>query len=232
MSHLVKIKTIFKDFDALCEAFKICGMELMLDQHTYRWFDRWVGDTVMPEGFTWKPSNQPNGYTTVGPRFTHTHDPKLRMLGTCDHAFRVAGDNRFCTYDAGVYQNPDGTWGVVWDYYGMGGQAISKRLGTSDTKPNAEKLESAYALIVAERTAQAQGWTTRREGDQLFIDVYDPATGTMGTVTVGKGGVDATGFTGGACANPVDTISNALGIQTESQYKPEYYETNWLEQQY
>ena len=82
MSHLVTETMEIHDLDALAEAAEACGMELVRDQQTFKWYGRSVGDYPLPAGFT------------------------ADDLGKCSHAVRVKGVGSQ-TYEIGVVERRD-----------------------------------------------------------------------------------------------------------------------------
>lgn len=99
MSHVVEIETKITDLDALDKACLELGFNLKKDQHTYKWYGRWVGDSPMPQGMT------------------------KADLGKCDHAIAIKG----CQYEVGVRRQGDGSYTLVYDYWNSGG--LDKHLG-------------------------------------------------------------------------------------------------------
>lgn len=93
-SHVVKVKTVITDLDALARAASACGLTFMRDQKKYRWYGRSVGDYPIPPGIT------------------------KDMLGKCDHALSIAGNDR--AYEIGVVKMPDGTFSLLWDFWNGG----------------------------------------------------------------------------------------------------------------
>ena len=202
MSHVVKSKIEFKSLTALRKALEACGLEFVENQKKYKWFNAFVGDSPMPDGFTWP-----------GKSSKHTYDPKKRMLGTCDHAARVKGLPN--AYEVGVYQKEDGTWGIIWDWY-AGGGGLQKYLGDTN---NARKVEEEYAMQLAIEVCQQQAWYYEVEGKNVRI--YHPDGGIM---TVGVDGVEASQFIGSKCTEPVMLLSEALGKVAEIHNTSGYYE--------
>ncbi len=50
MSHVTEVKLKLKDLDAVEEAAKLCGLELVRDKKTFKWYGTFVGDTTPPVG--------------------------------------------------------------------------------------------------------------------------------------------------------------------------------------
>jgi hypothetical protein len=209
MSHVVKVKTVIKSLSALRRAAERCGLEMVEDQKHYRWYGRFVGDSPMPEGFHWVDNT--GRKIGTGPQ----------RLGTCDHVLRVKGNRN--AYEVGVYQTGNDEYGITWDWW-QGGNGLQSCIGKGENDANV--LLDEYAFAVAEEVAIANGWMTERTEEGLVISVWDPVSQTMGTVTITAEGVDANGFTGGACQDPVTRISDALGVKTEESFKPEFFTQN------
>lgn len=93
MSHVATIDINVTDLGVLAEACHRIGLELILNQKTYKWYGRHVGDYPIPEGFT------------------------IADLGNCEHAIRVKGDKD--AYEVGVVKRRDGKPGytLLWDFY-------------------------------------------------------------------------------------------------------------------
>lgn len=91
MSHVATVDVEVKDLDALEEAAKRLGMQLVRGQTTYKWWGESVGDYPIPAGFT------------------------AEDLGKCEHAVR--SDN--AEYEIGVVRRRDGRpgWQLIWDFY-------------------------------------------------------------------------------------------------------------------
>ena len=143
MSHVATVDLEIRDLDALAEAAKRVGLELVRDQHTYRWYGRSVGDFPLPEGFT--------------------EDD----LGKCEHALRIPpGEATHARkpYEIGVVKRRDGRPGFVlqWDFY-AGGYGMQERAGN-----DCATLRQAYATVVAAKQLRRQGYavteTTNADG--------------------------------------------------------------------
>lgn len=132
MSHVVSMKIKIKSLNALKRAAKTCGLELVRDVKTYKWFGRHVGDFPMPEGFT------------------------KDDLGKCDHVLRVIGANHQ-TYEVGVVKSKTGSgYELLWDFW-QGGYGLEKAVGK-----NGQKLMQQYAYEVALAEANASGYTVEK----------------------------------------------------------------------
>ena len=217
MSHVVTPTLQYYYLDCLKKAIaNIPGLKFNEGKTRYRWFERFVGDSPMPEGFTWHGRSE-----------YHTYDPTKRMLGTCEHTISLESDQG---YEVGVYQKEDGSWGLIYDYY-CGGEGlmskISKEYRTSVSHHNLYRskdcgvIEEEYCLQVAGMTAQQQGWICERVGNTLTI--YHPEGGEM---KVSGGTVEANNFVGSACTSPVTTLINAMGTIKSIENTSEYYENS------
>lgn len=139
MSHVATIDLEVKDLDALEQAAKRLGLELVRGQQTYAWFGTSVGDYPLPEGFT------------------------AEDLGKCDHALRIAGDilrtGSEAPYEVGVVRRRDGRPGytLLWDFWG-GGNGLTAKVG-----PDCRNLKREYATVVALKQAAAQGFTVNEQ---------------------------------------------------------------------
>jgi hypothetical protein len=129
MSHITEIETVVNDLDALAEAAKRLGGELVRDQKSYRWFGRWVGDTPAPP------------------------DLKVEDMGKCHHAIRIKG----CNYEVGVTRKADGSFRLQFDYYdgalnrAIGGPKAPKLMQAyAVEKAKAEARRKGH-LVMAER---------------------------------------------------------------------------------
>lgn len=132
MSHVCKIELRITSLDALDDACKALGLELVRGQENYRWFGQFVGDAPLPEGFT------------------------EAELGHCEHAIRIPGDNH--AYEIGLVKRRDGQTGyqLLWDYWG-GGYGLVAKIGQ-----NGERLKQEYAAAVASRTYSKLGYRVSR----------------------------------------------------------------------
>ena len=107
----------------------------MVEQGTYRWYGRSVGDYPLPEGFT-------------------ETDP-----GKCEYALRVKDANHARTYEVGVVPRKDGKPGytLLWDFY-MGGYGLQDAVGEGGTK-----LADAYAEAVIMQECKKKGLKVKRQ---------------------------------------------------------------------
>ncbi len=121
MSHVASVELIVHDLDALAVAAEKCGMKLVQDQKTYKWYGKWVQD-YNDKDAAYKLGIDPDDY------------------GKCEHAIVVPGDKS--AYEIGVVKNPKGEgYVLVYDFWGPG-QKIVDRVGGQDCS----KLVQEYAL--------------------------------------------------------------------------------------
>lgn len=129
MSHVTKLGLQIKDLEALRLACESLGLELVLNQKTYKWFGRSVGDYPLPEGMT------------------------ADDLGKCDHVIRIPDNSS--AYEIGVVQNGD-HYELLWDFWAGGKGMVAK---VSDGNGlNANKLKQYYAVHCSILDLQSQGY--------------------------------------------------------------------------
>jgi len=105
MSHVSKFDCQVTDLEALKKAAEDCGLELVENQKTYKWYGRSVGDYPIPAGF------------------------KESDLGKCDHALRIPGNRE--AYEIGVVKSKTGTgYELLWDFW-AGGHGLTAKVGQS-----------------------------------------------------------------------------------------------------
>ena len=127
MSHVVSMELEIRDLDALKDACKMLGLELVIGQKTFKWYGQHVGDYPLPEGFT-------------------THD-----MGKCEHAIRIP-DNK-SAYEIGVARRRDGQPGYVllWDFW-AGGMGMQAKVGK-----DGGLMKQAYVISRSKREALKMG---------------------------------------------------------------------------
>ena len=127
MSHVVTIKTVLKDIDAVEAVCKELGLTFKENQRTYSWWGTSVGDYPLPKGFT------------------------KEDLGKCDHAIGIPGTD----WEVGVVKLRDGQEGytLIFDFFGSRGQPILQALGGEQ----ANKFSQLYGVHVATMQAQKRG---------------------------------------------------------------------------
>lgn len=137
MSHLVKIKTVLTDMEAVKETCRELGLTFKEGQRTYKWWGRSVGDYPMPQGVT------------------------KDDLGKCDHAIGIPGTD----WEVGVFRlaalTPRGkpTYTLLFDFYGSNGAPILKALGGQEGK----RFSQIYTVNKATLEARAKGHQVVRE---------------------------------------------------------------------
>lgn len=132
MSHVTAVNMEIKDLDALQAAADELGLELVRDQKTWKWFGTWVND-----------------YHGADAAYKNGINPK--DYGKCDHALRVKGNPS--AYEIGVYQQPDGSFKLAWDFYGGAGKAVQNCVGRKG-----EHLKQGYAKAVAVNALKKKGF--------------------------------------------------------------------------
>lgn len=102
MSHNEIIDLEITDLKTLANTCKRMGGELKLNQKTYEWFGRNVGDYPLPEGI------------------------KVSDLGKCEHAIKFPGVN----YEVGVIKsrNQANAYELLWDFWDGG---LKEKMGGS-----------------------------------------------------------------------------------------------------
>lgn len=90
MSHVATVELEVRDLDALEEAGRRLGLQLVRGQQTYKWWGRSVGDYPIPDGFS------------------------AEDLGKCEHALHSDS----AAYEVGVVRRRDGRpgWQLLWDF--------------------------------------------------------------------------------------------------------------------
>lgn len=133
MSHVTTINTEIKDLNALSKACEELGLELVMNQRTYKWFGQFMGDAPLPEGFTRKE------------------------LGKCEHAIRVKGAKRD-TYEVGLVKRRDGREGftLLFDYWNDG-FGLMPKIGEG-----AKTLTREYTLQTAMTKMRQKGFNVVR----------------------------------------------------------------------
>lgn len=131
MSHVADMCLEVNDLNALDEACKELGLELVRGQTTYKWWGYSVGDYPLPAGFTTKD------------------------LGKCDHAIRIPNNHQ--AYEIGVVARKDGKPGytLLWDFY-AGGYGMQEKVGK-----DGGLLKQHYSIQRAKKHAQKLGKRTR-----------------------------------------------------------------------
>lgn len=129
MSHVATGKLRVTSLDDLEVAAERCGLRLMRDQHTFKWYGRFMGDSE--EG------------RSLAKRLPASE------WGKCQHALVVPGDSE--AYEIGVVNALDGGEGydLVFDSWGPG-KVLVERAGAGLTKL-AEEVGAEAAMRMMAR---------------------------------------------------------------------------------
>lgn len=103
----------------------------------------------------------------------------------------------------------------------VGGLAYDNYNGSWGNAADLTKLTGRYAIEAARAAANGQGWMSQDAADGGLV-VFHPSGGMMSVSPAGV--VDATGFTGTACAEAGAIIEGALGKNLETNLKPAFFE--------
>jgi hypothetical protein len=129
-------------------------------------------------------------------------DQDVSLFSTREHgaAFKLAEWKYPCvlTNDGLKLDTYGGVWGDIRDI---------------------DTLKAEYALQVAEQTASLQGWYSERVNDEVLI--HHPDGGVI-RVTA-EGAIDASQFTGASCVSATALIEGALGLESQTTLKAEFY---------
>ena len=146
MSHVLTVQgIIIRDLDALAEACRTLGLELVRVQTTHRWYGRYLGD-----------------YVDADATGQLRRDPAT--FGHCDHAIRSVGQPS--AYEIGLCRRTDGQgYDLVYDRF-MGGHGLEAKAGKG-----LARVKQEYAAAVATRilTAQRLQWTRHVQADGRII---------------------------------------------------------------
>lgn len=130
MSHVVTVEIIIIDLDALADAARSCGLELVAGQETYRWYGESVGDYTAADAVQ---------HAGIAPD------------GRCAHALRIPGDAK--AYEVGVVAVPGRKgYRLAWDHWNRG-YGLSDRISRHPDGKDMELLTQAYALAAIRRAA-------------------------------------------------------------------------------
>jgi hypothetical protein len=87
-----------------------------------------------------------------------------------------------------------------------------------------ETLKSQYAIAVARKAVEAQGWYCETSADGV-LTVFHPDGGTITVKVVnGTADVDLCAFTGTSCVEAGNVIESALGKAVQTVNKPEMFQ--------
>lgn len=141
MSHVATMKTVIYDLSCLEKACADLGLKFVWDQHTHRWYGRWMND------YSESDAAYLNGVTPD-------------MYGKCLHAITIPG-NKTC-YEVGVVKNPQGDGYLLLFDFWSGGLGMGEKVGGKDMG----KLLAHYAKYVQIQEAQAQGYGVSEKVDE------------------------------------------------------------------
>jgi hypothetical protein len=145
-SHVVSIKTEFRDLEAVKRACKELGLVFKENQKTIRWYGKFMND-YDGEDAAYKLGIKPEQY------------------GTCDHAIEVPNSD----YDVGLLRNPETKgYKLYFDFWGSHGKAIQEAIGK-----NGEKLLQYYAAAKVQMEAKLKGYLVQRKpvGDKIELTI-------------------------------------------------------------
>lgn len=146
MSHVVGAADFpILDLECLAAAGKVCGLDFMTGQQTYKWFGKWQKDYHGADA-AYKNGIQPENY------------------GKCLHALKVAGQPN--AYEVGVVANPKGPgYCLIWDNWAKG-HGLMQKIGQ-----DGNKLRQNYAAMVLQKAATKAGHRTtlKQVGDSIHI---------------------------------------------------------------
>lgn len=134
MSHVVSIKCVIQDLEAVKRTCVELGLTFKSGQKTYQWWGSSAADSAdypVPDGFT------------------------VNQLGTCEHAIGVPGTN----WEIGLARPNNGPgYRLLFDFFGGRGRPILDKVGGQQAK----KFVQLYAVHAATLAAQRKGLTVRR----------------------------------------------------------------------
>jgi hypothetical protein len=145
MSHVARIDLVITDLDALKKATEELGGIFHHGKTTYEWFGTHVGDYPLPPGI------------------------RREDLGYCNHVISAPG----VSYEIGVRQMPDGTFTLLFDFYGEG-WGLQKRFCKATGSGygiGLEKLKAQYCAFAATNALRKQGKLVTRKmvGDKIQL---------------------------------------------------------------
>ena len=148
MSHVVGAADFpILDLECLAAAGKVCGLDFLSGQTTYKWFGKWQKDYHGADA-AYKNGISPENY------------------GKCLHALRVK--NAPNAYEVGVVANPTGPgYRLIWDNWAQG-KGLMTKIGS-----DGNKLRQHYAAAVLQKAANKAGHrtTVRQVGDTIQLTV-------------------------------------------------------------
>ena len=138
MSHVSYIDLQVSDLNALAKAAEACGLKLVRDQTSIRWYGSWQRD-YHDDDAAYKHGIAPDQY------------------GKCAHAIVIPGLEKGDAYDIGILDNGDGTYKIYYDHWGPGGKLI-ELIGR-----NGEKLKQHYVKEVTCQVLKKKGFKLDKE---------------------------------------------------------------------
>ena len=144
MSHTLQGEACIKDLDALADAAKALGGELVKDKKTFAWYGSFIDDSPIPDDM-FSPAETHR--LRVGSR-EERQAAMNANFNKCAHVIKFKG----ASYEVGVVKKEDGSMRLRWDWYGPGG--LIQKLGDR----NAGLLLQRYNLNVARKAALKRGY--------------------------------------------------------------------------
>lgn len=146
MSHVVSVNLEIKDLTSLAKACERLGLELKLNQKSFKWYGRFMND------YSGADAAYRNGVSAAD-------------YGKCTHAIGIKGS--LAAYEIGVLPGEKaGTFKLVWDNW-QGGYGLVEKIGK-----DGGLLKQSYGVETAKKHIGAlkyQGWqikeTTDANGD-------------------------------------------------------------------
>jgi hypothetical protein len=127
MSHMARVQVEVSDLDALEDAAKALGLEMVRNVSTYKWYGKFMRDWPLPQGITEKD------------------------LGKCEHVLRIPGDST--SYEVGVARSKTdpSKYVLLFDFWAGGGNLV-KHVGK-----DGYKLMMQYPCEVARKHLRQRG---------------------------------------------------------------------------
>lgn len=141
MSHVSTIDVVISDLPSLKVACEELGLEFRENQTKYKWYNSYVGDAPLPQGFTEED------------------------LGKCEHAIGVAGNP--VAYEVGVVHNKIGQgFSLMYDSW-QGGYGLENMIGKDACKLK-QAYASAVAVKIASKTANLVNQFVKTDGSRVY----------------------------------------------------------------
>jgi len=148
MSHVAEIKCVIKHLDLLGAAVKRLGGTLNLNDHKLIMY----GSGFVDDSYDWKSMFSEAEASRIA-SLPREQRVKIINKAMSNPAHTISFPN--ARYNVGVFQKPDGTFSLRWDYYSQGG--LLKYMGDR----NGGALTQAYGIETAKRSARLRGYTTK-----------------------------------------------------------------------